>query len=63
MTDREGADLVVAAIDRVARLQFDRLDRVGEVAEDAPEHAEQLAEPGPGRGPCENVTAAEGEAA
>ena len=46
MVDREGADLVVAAVDHVARLELDRLDRVGEAAEDPPQRREQVAEPG-----------------
>ena len=62
MVDREGADLVVAAVDRVARLELDRLDRVGEAAEDAAQHAEQIAQPRRAVEPERQLAAAQGEA-
>ena len=46
VVDGERADLVVAAVDRVARLELDRLDRVGEAAEDAAQGGEEIAQPG-----------------
>ena len=46
MVDGEGADLVVAAVDHVTRPELDRLDGIGQVAEDAPQAGEQVAEAG-----------------
>ena len=46
MVDGERADLVVAAVERVARRELDRLDRIGEVPEDTPQAREQVAQAG-----------------
>ena len=62
MVDRERADLVVAAVDRVARLELDRLDRVGEAAEDAAQDAEEIAQPGRAVEAERQLAATEGEA-
>ena len=45
MVDRECADLVVAAVDRVTRLELERLDRVGEAAEDTAQGGEEIEQP------------------
>ena len=50
VVDRERADLVVAAVDRVTGLELERLDRVGEATEDTAQGGEEITQPRPGRG-------------